>query len=234
MLLYQSGRYTEALALNEEALPTYRAVYGEEHPEVATILNNIGRLRMMTGHVDEAEPMLRQALVMTEKFEGESHDDLVGPLNSLAMIDLFNHRLEKAEAEIERADSIARLPDHGDLLDLVLLSEADIDLEAGGAARAAALLAESKALTQAAHPKSPAEAWRYANWDAVDAEVLARQGDVSGGANLLAAAQPILEKRFGPGGFYPMLARRRAQSIAAISKKDASPRAAHAGLVNSP
>jgi tetratricopeptide (TPR) repeat protein len=234
MLLYRSGRYAEALALNEAALPNYRAVYGEEHPEVATILNNIGLVQMMIGHIDAAEPMLRQALAMTEKFEGDSHDDLVGPLNSLAMIDLFHHRLETAEAEIKRADSIARLPDHGDFLDLVLLSEADVELAAGNTAHAAALLAESKALTQAAHPKSPEEAWRYANWDAVDAELLARQGNVSAGASLLAAAQPALDKRFGPGGFYPVLARRRAQSIAAMSKNDASPKAARAGPVYSP
>lgn len=225
-LLYQSGRYAEALALYEAALPNMRAVYGEEHPEVATMLNDIGRLRMMTGQIDKAEPLLRQALAMTEKFEGATHDDLVGPLNSLAMIDLYNHRLENAEAEIKRADSIARVPDHGDLLDMVLLSEADIELAAGNTAHAAALLAESKSLMQTAHPESPAEAWRYGNWNAVDADLLARQGNVSAGATQLAAAIPILEKRFGASGFYPMLARRREQSIAAMSS-GAAPKAAH-------
>jgi tetratricopeptide (TPR) repeat protein len=234
MLLYRSGRYTEALALFEAALPNFRAVYGEEHPEMATILNNIGLVRMITGHIDEAEPMLRQALAITEKFEGDSHDDLVGPLNSLALIDLFHHRLETAETEIKRADSIARLPDHGNFLDLVLLSEADIELAAGNTAHAAALLAESKSLMVAAHPKSPTEAWRYANWDAVDAERIARQGNVSAGASQLAAALPVLDKRFGTGGLYPMLARRRAQSIAAMSKNDVSPRAARSVAGNSP
>jgi tetratricopeptide (TPR) repeat protein len=234
VLLYQSGRYAEALALYEAALPNFRAVYGAEHPEVSNILNNIGRLRLMTGQVDKAESMLREALAMTEKLEGDTHDDLVSPLNSLAMIDLNHGRLDAARSEIQRADSISRLPGHGRFLDLVLLSEADIEIASGNAARAAALLAESKALTQKAHPESPEEAWRYANWDVVDAELLAGQGDVPGAARLLAAAQPILEKRFGPEGFYPMLAKQRAQSIAVASKTDASPKAARVGVARSP
>jgi tetratricopeptide (TPR) repeat protein len=221
-LLYQSGRYAEALALYEGAMPNFRAVYGEEHPEMATILCNIGRLRLMMGNVDDAEPMLRRVLAMTEKFEGDTHDDLVSPLNSLAMIDLFRGRIEPATREIKRAESIARLPDHGGLLDLALLSEADVELAAGNTEHAAALLTESKALTEADHPNSPAEAWRYANWDAVDAELLARRGEVSSGARLLAAAQPILEKRFGPNGFYPVLAKRRAQVIAGLAKNASS------------
>jgi serine/threonine-protein kinase len=234
VLLYQSGRYPEALAIYEAALPNFRAVYGAEHSEVSNILNLIGRLRLMTGHVDEAEPMLREALAMIEKLEGDTHDDLVSPLNSLAMIDLSHGRLGAARSEIQRAESISRLPGHGRFLDLVLLSEADIELASGNAARAAALLAESKALTQRAHPESPEEAWRDANWDAVDAELLAGQGDIAGAARLLAAAQPILEKRFGPDGFYPVLAKRRAQSIAAASKTDASPTAARIGVSRSP
>jgi tetratricopeptide (TPR) repeat protein len=226
VLLYQSGRYAEALALYEAALPNFRAVYGEAHPEMATILSNIGRLRMMTGQIEEAEPMLREALEITEKTEGDSHDDLVSPLNSLAMLDLFHQRLETADAEIKRADAISRLPDHGGLLDMVLLSEADIELAEGNISRAATLLTESKKLMQAAHPESQEEAWRYANWDAVDAELLARQGNLAAATSQLTAAQLILEKRFGSGGFYPMLAKRRVQSIAALSTSGVSPKAA--------
>ncbi len=103
MLLYQSGRYDEALAVDREALPIYREVYGAEHPEVATIINNIGRSALIAGHINEAEPLLRQALSMTEKFEGDTHDDLVSPLNSLAMIDVYRGKLNVARSEIQRA-----------------------------------------------------------------------------------------------------------------------------------
>ena len=218
VLLYQSGRYAEALSVYQQALPIFRAVYGPEHPEVATIINNIGRSALMAGHIDEAEPLLRQALAMTEKFEGDTHDDLVSPLNSLAMIDVYRGRLDIALSEIKRADSIARLPDHGELLDQVLLSEADIELANVNPTRAAGLLAESKTLLEKAHPNTPGDAWRYAVWDAVNSQLLAANGDSTAAARLLAAAQPIIVQRFGIDGFYNLLAKRRAVLIARSSR----------------
>jgi tetratricopeptide (TPR) repeat protein len=218
VLLYQSGRYGEALSLYQQALPNFRAVYGPEHPELATIISNIGRLELMTGQIDESEPLLRQALAMTEKFEGATHDDLVSPLNSLAMIDAYHGHLDVARTEIQRADSIARLPDQGNLLDQVLLSEADIELASGNRTRAAALLSESKSLLQEAHPKTSTDAWRYAVWDAVNAQLLAANGNVAAAASLLATAQPIIAQRFGAGGFYNLLAKRRALLMANTPK----------------
>lgn len=217
-LLYQSGRYDEATSMYKQALPIHREVYGPEHPEVATITNNIGRSVLVAGHVEEAEPLLRQALAMFQKFQGDTYDGLIAPLNSLAMIDAYRGRLDVARSEIQRADSIARLPNHGELLDQVLLNEADIELANGNRTRAAALLIESKALLQKAHPESPADAWRYAVWDSVDAQLLAANGDSAAAASILSAAQKILTRRFGETGFYCMLAKRRTLLIANARK----------------
>lgn len=212
-LLYQSGRYDEALKVHEQALPIYRELFGDEHPEVATILNNIGRSALMAGHVDEAEPLLRQSLAMTEKFEGTTHDDLVSPLNSLAMIDAYRGRTGSALAEIERAESIARLPDQGELLDQVLITRADIELAQGNRSAASRSLAEAKELLKKAHPESPSEAWRYAVWDSTSAPLLAADGDPLAAAATLASAREILVRRFGENGLYTMLAKRRALLI---------------------
>jgi tetratricopeptide (TPR) repeat protein len=217
-ILYQSGRYDEASSLFQQVLPIYRDVYGQEHPEVATNINNIGRSALMAGHINEAEPLLRQALAMTEKFEGATHDDLVAPLNSVAMIDAYRGRLDAARTEIERAVSIARLPDHGNLLDQVLLNEADIDLAVGDRTGAAALLTESKAQLQKAHPNDKTNAWRYAVWDSVNAQLLALNGDHTTAVSTINAAQTVIDQRFGEGGFYSLLAKRRAQSIAKARK----------------
>jgi tetratricopeptide (TPR) repeat protein len=217
-VLYQSGRYDEAAALYRQALPIHREVYGPEHPEVATVTNNIGRSTLVAGHIDEAEPLLRQALAMFQKFQGDKYDGLISPLNSLAMIDAYRGRLDVAQNEIQRAESIARLPDHGELLDQVLLNEADIELANGNRTRAAALLAESKVLLQKAHPQSAADAWRYAVWDSVNAQLLAANGDSAAAANLLAAARTIIARRFGETGFYSVLAKRRALLIANATK----------------
>jgi tetratricopeptide (TPR) repeat protein len=218
VLLYQSGRYDEAVSVYQQALPIHREVYGPEHPEVATILNNIARSDLLAGHVDEAEPLFRQALAMSEKFQGDNFDGLVPLLNSLAMIDAYRGRLDIARNEIQRADSIARMPDHGELLDQVLLNEADIELTNGNRQGAAALLAESKSLLQKAHPESPADAWRYAVWDATNAQLLAANGDSASAARMLLTAQAVIIQRFGTKGFYNLLAQRRALLIASARK----------------
>jgi tetratricopeptide (TPR) repeat protein len=218
VMLYQSGRYGEALAVYRQALPIHREIYGVEHPEVATILNNIGRAALMVGQVEEAEPLLRQALAMTEKFEGSTHEDLVSPINSLAMIDAYRGRLDVALSEIRRADSIARLPDHDEFLDQVLLNEADIELAKGDRLKAAALLTEAKALLEKAHPRTAKDAWRYAVWDAVNAQLLAANGDVAGAEQALSAARAIIIQRFGEKGFHNLLANRRALLIAGAQK----------------
>lgn len=214
VLLYQSGRYDEALKVYQQALPIYYELFGEEHPEVANVLNIIGRATLMMGKVEEAEPLLRKSLAMTEKFEGDTHDDLVSPLNSLAMIDSYRGRNDAALAEIQRAESIARLPDHGDFLDQVLITHADIAFIKGNRDEAAQLLTEAKTLLQQAHPeKNLTDAWRYSVWDSVDAPLLAADGDVAAAAAKLAKAREILARRFGESGLYTLLAKRRAAQI---------------------
>jgi tetratricopeptide (TPR) repeat protein len=213
-VLYQSGRYDGAASMYAEALPIYREIFGPEHPEVASITNNIGRSTLVAGHVDEAEPLLREALAMFQKFQTADYDALIAPLNSLAMIDAYNGRPQAAILEIKRAESIARLPDQGELLDQVLLNEADIELSNGNRSHAASLLAESKELLQKIHGHDPADAWRYAVWDLVNAQLLASSGDIATAKNNCIAAKTILEQRFGATGFYTLLAKRRIQSIA--------------------
>jgi tetratricopeptide (TPR) repeat protein len=218
VLLYQSGRYDEALNVYEQALPIHREVFGAEHPEMATILNNIGRVALITGRVDEAEPLLRSSLAMVEKFEGENHVDLVPRLNSLAMIDAYRKHAEIARGEIERAASIARVPGHGELLDQVVLNEADIEFLLGDRAHAAVLLAEARELLQKAHPENPTEEWRYAVWNSVNAQLLAANGDMAGAAATLSAARTVLVKRFGENGFYSVRAKQLALQIASSRK----------------
>ncbi len=213
VLLYQSGRYDAAMRQYQEALPIYEQVYGPEHPEVATLLNNIGRSALMAGHVEQAEPLMRKALAMTEKFEGPQHEDLVGTLNSLAMIDAYHHHIALALREAQRAESIARLPHHGELLDQVLLTEAGIELSAGDRVRAATLLQESKEVLTRTYPYSQSVAWRYAVWDLADARLLASQGDRASALRKVSAAERVVDARFGKTSFYGTQAQGELQKL---------------------
>jgi tetratricopeptide (TPR) repeat protein len=212
-LFYQMGRYEDAIKEYQRAMPIFNRVYREDHPEYASLLNNLGRSELMAGRLDDAEPLLRKSLSMTEKYEGKDHDDLVAPLNSLGMIDVYRGKLDAGRSELARAEAIARSRPHSNLLDQVLLNEADYNVVAGDTELAAARLKESKALLKALHPADSANVWRYAVWNTVNAEVLALNGDAVDAEKTLAAAEPIIRQRFGDTGFYMLLAERRAQFI---------------------
>ena len=66
-----------ALAIDEKAL-------GPDHPDVATILNNLGELLWDKGDYAGAEPLIRQALGIGEKALGPDHPDVAIRLNNLA------------------------------------------------------------------------------------------------------------------------------------------------------
>jgi tetratricopeptide (TPR) repeat protein len=212
-VLYESGKYDEAMREFQKVLPLDRHIYGDNHPTVATDLNNIGRAALMTGDIDAAEPVLRQALAMIQAFEGDNHDYLVSPLNSLAMIDAYHGNLERAKAEIDRAVAIARLPDHGELLDQVLLNAADLAIAAGNPANAKTLLAEAKSALERAHPLASDNVWRYAVWDSVNARLLGVEGNRLSAKRILATAEGALSARFGPNGFYMVRAERTGQEL---------------------
>ena len=57
----------------KEALVIDKKVSGEEHPSVATSLNNLGILYKNQGKYDEAEKMYKEALAIHKKVSGEEH-----------------------------------------------------------------------------------------------------------------------------------------------------------------
>jgi tetratricopeptide (TPR) repeat protein len=214
-ILYQSGRYAESERVYNDMMPVVRDLFGADHPETATTLSNLGGSALMVGHVEQADTLLRQALVIDEKVRGRTHDDLVSPLNRLGMIDTYQGHLLEARAEINRAETIARMPDQGLLLGQVLLSSADLFLRQGDADSAAAPLRESLDLLHKAYPMvdHPEEAWRYAIWESVNAQMSALHGDVAGARSAISKAQPVIESRFGKAGFHTLMAQQRARLI---------------------
>jgi len=210
-LLYQTGRYAEAATQWQKALPVYREVYGPEHPEVATLLNNLGRSALMAGRVDEAIPLLEQAVQVDEKLKGLMHDDLVPPLNSLGMAYLYEGDTARARIEISRALQIARLR-NSVMLDQVVLNAADLELSAHRTEGASPLLDEARRLLETRYPltKEPAAQWRYAAWDAVNADFLSLEHRSDDARATFARARDVLVKRFGPQGFYVLRLDQRA------------------------
>ncbi|HAA26654.1 MAG TPA: kinesin, partial [Cyanobacteria bacterium UBA8553] len=68
--LYNQGQYAAAIPLAEQALTIREKVLGPEHPDVATILNNLGGLYREQGNFSKAEPLLQRSLAISEKVLG--------------------------------------------------------------------------------------------------------------------------------------------------------------------
>ncbi len=81
---------------------------GREHPEMATILNNLAFLYRAQGRYKEAEPLSRRVLVISENVLGQP--DIAAALNNLAGLCKKQGRFEEAESLYRRALAICEKP----------------------------------------------------------------------------------------------------------------------------
>jgi tetratricopeptide (TPR) repeat protein len=95
--LYHECQYSQATTLAEEALTLARQIWGEEHPNVATSLNNLAYLYESQGRYAEAQPLLEQALEMRKRLFVGDHPNVASSLNNLAY--LYNSQGRYAEAQ---------------------------------------------------------------------------------------------------------------------------------------
>ncbi|MGF1986849.1 MAG: tetratricopeptide repeat protein [Nostoc sp. ZfuVER08] len=91
------GAYTQALPWREQSLLAARKRFGDEHPAVATSLNNLAGLYESQGRYSDAEPLYIQALAMTKRLLGDEHPDVATSLNDLAFLYESQGRYSDAE-----------------------------------------------------------------------------------------------------------------------------------------
>jgi tetratricopeptide (TPR) repeat protein len=98
------GRFYEGQGLYALAQPWYqqsvsavKSRFGENHPHVATSLNNLALLYKNQGRYEAAEPLYIQALELTKQLLGENHPDYAQSLNNLALLYYSQGRYEAAE-----------------------------------------------------------------------------------------------------------------------------------------
>ncbi|NEQ29164.1 MAG: tetratricopeptide repeat protein, partial [Microcoleus sp. SIO2G3] len=80
------GRYSEAESLYVQALALRRQLLGEEHPNLASSLNNLAGLYRSQGRYSEAEPLLVQALTIFEARLGVNHPNTVVVRQNLEIV----------------------------------------------------------------------------------------------------------------------------------------------------
>ncbi|NET67412.1 MAG: tetratricopeptide repeat protein [Moorea sp. SIO1G6] len=101
--LYQQGKYSEAIPLGEKALEIRQQVLGEEHPDVATSLNNLALLYSRQGRYQQAEPLFQQALDLRKRLLGDQHPHVATSLNNLAFLYYSQGRYQEAEPLYQQA-----------------------------------------------------------------------------------------------------------------------------------
>jgi len=101
--LKEQGHYAEAIPLAEQVLELCRQVLDENHPLVATSLNNLAYLYDAQGRYSEAEPLYQQALKIRQTVLGATHPDVANSLNNLAVLYQAQGRYSEAEPLLQQA-----------------------------------------------------------------------------------------------------------------------------------
>jgi tetratricopeptide (TPR) repeat protein len=91
------GFYNQAAPWFEQCLSIARTRLGEEHPDVATTLNNLANLYDSQGRYSEAEPLYPQALELRQRLLGKEHPAVAQSLNNLANLYCSQGRYSEAE-----------------------------------------------------------------------------------------------------------------------------------------
>ncbi|MGB3694773.1 MAG: tetratricopeptide repeat protein [Spirulinaceae cyanobacterium] len=104
------ARFYEGQGLYKLAEPYYQQCWvevetrlGEEHPHVASSLNNLAGLHESQGRYTEAEPLYKQALELRKRLLGEEHPDVATSLNNLAGLYKSQGRYTEAEPLYKQA-----------------------------------------------------------------------------------------------------------------------------------
>jgi len=107
LLLGRIGRSAEVPPLLRQALAIEEAVWGPQHPSVATTLNALADALEDSGDPGEAESLLRRAVAIDEAALGPEHSSVARDLHSLGTLLYGARRLEEAEQTLRRALAIS-------------------------------------------------------------------------------------------------------------------------------
>jgi tetratricopeptide (TPR) repeat protein len=104
--LYERGQYVEAMSLCQHALTIRERLLGQDHPDVATSLNDLAVLYIALHKYEQVEPLCLRALAIQERALGLDHPDVAVTLNDLAMLYYLEGRNDQIEPLYLRALSI--------------------------------------------------------------------------------------------------------------------------------
>ncbi len=103
---FRGGQYASAETLLKRVLEIRENMLRQEHPHVATSLNNLALLFYAQGKCADAEPLFKRALAIQEKALGPEHPEVATVLENYADLLLQTKRETEAGAMWARAKAI--------------------------------------------------------------------------------------------------------------------------------
>ncbi|MFO0099143.1 MAG: tetratricopeptide repeat protein, partial [Aphanizomenon sp.] len=100
------GLYNDAEPWGKKCVLLLKQRLGDDHPHVATSLNNLALLYQSQGKYKEAELLYQQALALRQKLLGDDHPDVATSLNNLAALYDSQGKYKEAEPLYQQALNI--------------------------------------------------------------------------------------------------------------------------------
>jgi tetratricopeptide (TPR) repeat protein len=101
--LQKQGYYDRAIPILQKVLVDQKAVLGNEHAEVARLLDRLGELHYLAGKYRDAETLLKEAVSLREKLFGPEHEE------TAESYDHFGHCYDFL-AEYDLSKKILKMP----------------------------------------------------------------------------------------------------------------------------
>ncbi len=216
--------WRQAEPLMRRALAITEKIYGPDHPNVATALNNLAQLLGDTNRFAEAEPMMRRVLAIDES-HGPDHPDVARALNNLAGLLQDANRLAEAEPLMRRALAIDEKiygPDHP-CVAIALNNLAGLLRNTNRFAEAEPLMRRALAITEKIYgPDHPRVALSLNNL----AQLLRDTNRLAEAEPLMRRALAIFEKSYGPNHPYVVRCRSNLNQLLLLQAADSQSGAA--------
>jgi tetratricopeptide (TPR) repeat protein len=116
--LYGQGQYAQAVSFAETALMLAQQLWGEEHPNIATALNNLAALYESQGKFASAEPLYQKGLAIWKCLFADDHPSIAQSLNNLAFLYESQGKFTSAEPLYQEALAMRQrlfADDHSDV-----------------------------------------------------------------------------------------------------------------------
>jgi tetratricopeptide (TPR) repeat protein len=108
-ILCISGKYGQAISLQQELLDQRRYRYGPRHPKVATALCALGKLKLLRCDNTEASEMLEESLAMRREIYPPDHPAIAASLYAKALAFAKMGQFHAAAADMTHALEMRRL-----------------------------------------------------------------------------------------------------------------------------